>query len=710
MKIKLYLLALSCLLMALIGTHSSFASESEPVDSGRAQVQLVTSYDQVEPGQDLYIALSFQLERHWHTYWRNAGGPGMPVDIDWDMPATVSIGDMVWSLPQIVKTGPIVNYAFEDRLLIPMPLHIADTAKPGDVITINAEAAFLVCYEVCLPESAEISVSVLVGTPQKDNRWHGNIARTLKKAPKPNPDYKAGAALENGQLILDIAWPEYDAKTVKNAYFFPYIQDTSDADNDPHVSEGTTGLRLALTPGYLLDDGIVQDIEGVLAFDQKGDNGWQKTTIVVTASRTEMPAIGLSSSASTSKANGASIGLLAAVLGAFLGGMVLNLMPCVFPVLSLKALGFAKQSHDERGKIRFHGWMYTLGAVLSFLFLAALLLVLKASGAGLGWGFQLQNPIVVGGLALLFFAIALNLFGLFELGGSFQNTGSDLTQKDGASGTFFTGVLAVVVATPCTAPFMASALGFAFAQPAIITLLVFLALGVGFALPFLILSHAPGLLKRLPKPGAWMDTFKQFLAFPMLATSIWLTWVLTHLSGADGGARILLAMLMAGFGIWLLKRSSTFAKILAAASLICSIYLVATLNFAPIETSSANAQTEQKWSSEAVAALRAQGHPVFVDFTASWCVTCKVNERLVLDTQKTKDLFARTNTKVLVADWTRKDAVIAAELARHGRSGVPLYLVYPAGTTPVDPQILPQTLSSGVMQRAIEAAQQSSTD
>jgi thiol:disulfide interchange protein DsbD len=330
--------------------------------------------------------------------------------------------------------------------------------------------------------------------------------------------------------------------------------------------------------------------------------------------------------------------------------------------------------------------------------------VLKASGAGLGWGFQLQNPIVVGGLALLFFVIALNLFGLFELGGRFQNTGSSLAQKDGAAGAFFTGVLAVVVATPCTAPFMASALGFAFAQPAAITLLVFLALGVGFALPFLVLSHAPKLLARLPKPGPWMDGFKQFLAFPMLATSIWLVWVLTHLSGADGSARILIAMLMSGFGIWLFKGKRPVAKILAALSLVFSGYLVTSLTFAPLSVARPSAQAHEDWSLEKVATLRAQGHPVFVDFTASWCVTCKVNERLVLDSEKTRALFARTNTKVLVADWTRKDARIAAELARHGRSGVPLYLIYGPGTEPEDPQILPQTLRYSLLERALKAA------
>ena len=296
----------------------------------------------------------------------------------------------------------------------------------------------------------------------------------------------------------------------------------------------------------------------------------------------------------------------------------------------------------------------------------------------------------------------MNLFGLFEIGGSLQNTGAGLAQKSGAKGAFFTGVLAVIVATPCTAPFMAGALGFAFAQPAMMTLIVFAALGFGFALPFLALSYMPGLLQRLPKPGVWMDTFKQLLAFPMLATSIWLVWVLSHQSGADGAAGALIAMLMAGFAVWLWKRKSGFAKGLALASLLLSGYFIIGLKSVPAQAGQMS-EAQDAWSPERVAELRAAGHPVFVDFTASWCVTCKVNEKLVLHRQATKDLFARTNTKVLVADWTNKNKRIADELARHGRAGVPLYLLYPPGMDG-EVQILPQTLTQKTLEKALEKA------
>ncbi len=687
---------------ALLLSNAARAAESVPVTSGKAVAQLVTSHDAAMPGDDIYIALSLRLEPHWHTYWRNAGGPGEPAAMYWDSPDGYSVGEIVWPMPQIVRTGPIINYAFEDRLLLPMKLHISEDAKMGEIITIRAEAAYLVCYQVCLPESAKLSLPLLIGEPVKDGRWSANINRTLKKAPKVNAGFEAAARMKNGQFIVDIKADDLRAGQYKNPYFFPYIQDQIEADDPQNFSQVEDGIRIAMTPGFVLEEGLTEDIVGVIAFDRKTDSGWKRHGVIVSAAADGGIDIGAVTGGGAGAPKPAGIGLMAALIGALLGGMILNLMPCVFPVLSLKALGFAKTAHEDKGKVRRHGWLYTFGVMLSFLALAGALLALKAGGASLGWGFQLQNPVIVGGLALLFFVIALSLFGLFDIGGGLQNTGSGLAQGGGAKGAFFTGVLAVIVATPCTAPFMAGALGFAFAQPALITLIVFAALGFGFAVPFLALSYMPRLLQRLPKPGAWMDIFKQFLAFPMLATAIWLLWVLSHQSGADGIAAALLAMLMAGFAVWLWKRKSGLAKILAVVSIVLGGYFIMSLKTTPATTAQIS-EMQDAWSPQRVTELRAAGHPVFVDFTARWCVTCKVNEKLVLNRQATKGLFARTNTKVLIADWTNKDKRIADELARHGRSGVPLYLLYPAGADG-QLQILPQTLTLGTLEKALEKA------
>lgn len=681
------------------------AAESAPVKSGRAVAQLVTSYDTAAPGQNIFVALSLRLEPHWHTYWRNAGGPGEPAEMYWEVPDTISIGNIIWPLPEIVRTGPIINYAFEDRLLLPMPLHISKDAVPGEVITIKAQASYLVCYEVCLPEMAELNLLLVItdfgAEPVKDARWSANIERSIKRAPKPE-NLQASAALIDGALQVDIGGGSLDFSTIKNPYFFPYEQDLIEASGEQIVVRGNAGIRFKLQPSFGLQDGI-KNIPAVLAFEEKTEDGWQRRGIVVVAETSGSVETGISN---TKSGSGKSLGIWAALIGAFIGGLILNLMPCVFPVLSLKALGFARTAHEDRNIIRKHGWLYTAGVMLTFMVLAAIILALKAGGANIGWGFQLQNPILVGALSVLFFAIALNLFGLFEIGGRLQNTGSGLATSSGSKGAFFTGVLAVIVATPCTAPFMAGALGFAFSQSAMMLIIVFLALGAGFALPFLALSYAPGLLARLPKPGPWMDTFKQFLAFPMLAASIWMTWVLSIQTGSGGVLRLLSAMLLLGFAVWLWKFKGMIAKTAVVTSLLLGAYLIKELSVAEREQEFANLPQSSVWSPERLAELRAEGHSVFVDFTAAWCVTCKANEVSVIHKPKAQDLFARTNTVILVADWTRRDDVITAELARHGRSGVPLYLVYAPGVDSAEPQILPQILTYGILEKALEKAKQ----
>ncbi|HHL43230.1 MAG TPA: thiol:disulfide interchange protein [Hellea balneolensis] len=691
---------LICLYIALAMFSPAEAAETPVYKSGRASVQLVSTHDVVQPGQDIYLALSFRLEPHWHTYWRNAGGPGNPVDIRWEIPQGAKVGPFIWPLPIIVHTGPIVNYAFEDRLLLPMPFHVPENVKPGEELKLNAEAAYLVCYQVCLPEMANLTLSLKVGDPVIDGRWDANIKREIAKAPKSTTSIKAGAALSDQVLKLDFAGPFFEGANIRNPYFFPYEQDLINADQEQKSTKRPNGLTLEAAAGFLLEDGLEKDVAGVLALDIQTQTGWVRKGFELTAKKGKVFFAG----PSHPKQSTPSLGLVAAIFGAFLGGLILNLMPCVFPVLSMKALGFAKTAHADPKLVRTHGWLYTMGVIISFLTLAGLLLILKSAGAGLGWGFQLQNPVLVAALSLLFLLVALNLFGMFEFGGRLQNAGAGLSESGGHKGAFFTGVLAVVVASPCTAPFMAGALGFAFTQSAFVTLVIFLSLAIGFALPFLALSHAPGLLNRLPKPGAWMDTFKQALAFPMLATSIWLVWVLTGLTGADGLALALLAMLLVVFAIWLHRHGRGFTKALAVISVMAGLAIIGSLKVGASSKHDAETTTTSAWSRQAVADARAEGHVVFVDFTADWCVTCKVNEKLFLNRKSTRDLFKANNVKVLIADWTRKDEMIAAELARHGRSGVPLYLVYPPGKAQVKPAILPQTLSKATLERAIKAA------
>ena len=458
---------------------------------------------------------------------------------------------------------------------------------------------------------------------------------------------------------------------------------------------GDTGIALVTEPEFLWTNDIPETIEGVLKYSLDGLVRGEVVT-VATHSTLDIGQRGPS---------GKSMGLFAAAFGALLGGLILNLMPCVFPIISLKALSLAKSAHGDRLPAQRGAWAYTLGVLLTFTILAGVLIIFKAAGAQIGWGFQLQSPKVVGVLALLLFVIGLNLLGLFEIGTRLQGVGDGLASRGGLSGSFFTGVLAVIVATPCSAPFMASAVGYALAQPALITLIVFLSLGFGFALPFLLLGYIPGLLAKLPKPGPWMEIFRQVLAFPMFAAAIWLVWVLILQTGANGAGLLLIAMLLAGFAVWLQRGGSSILKGLALIAALGALALPLSLSTASAGgatgVKTASLETEI-WSPERVAELRAEGRPVFVDFTAAWCVTCKVNEQLVLKTDRTQALFERTNTAFLIADWTNRDAQIAAELERYGRAGVPLYLAYPKSHKDVIGLVLPQNLSFSVLEDMLE--------
>ncbi|MGB0906157.1 MAG: protein-disulfide reductase DsbD family protein [Maricaulaceae bacterium] len=694
----LYLSFLFCL--SALGIHNAaLAAESERVDTGKVVAQLISSHNVAAPGDTIYVALSTELDDHWHTYWRNPGDSGEPVQISWMLPNGVTAGEIIWPLPSTIATGPIINYGFEGAPLFPVAVTLPEAAKDGEFLTLDADVYYLVCKDICIPEQGQLSIDILIGAPEEDQLSASLINTALAEAPKENTDVKSGIVNANGSISMDFTnLPEGG---FSQAYFFPYDQGLILPAAPQIVAIGENGLRISSTADFLWDSNMPETVQGVLKFQ----NGGTDTGIIVAAKIGAALDVGVKTSLPNNGLNTPKTTFFGAIIGAIIGGLILNLMPCVFPVISIKALSLARSAHTDRSHARREGWFYTFGVIATFLVLTGLLLTLKAAGSNLGWGFQLQSPIMVGVLALLLFLIGLNLLGVFEVSlGGFENTGSELTRKGGSMGAFFTGALAVVVATPCTAPFMAGAIGYALAQPDIVTLTVFMALAIGFAAPFLLLSYMPGLLAKLPKPGPWMIRFRELLAFPMLAATIWLISVLALQSGFEGVTLILLAMLGLGFAIWCLKRKALVAKILGPATFLLALYAPFTLK-TDTSTLDSTAHVEtQVWSAEAVATLRAEGRPVFVDFTAAWCVTCKVNEKLVLEKQATQKLFKDSNTAVLIADWTNKNDEIAQELARHGRSGVPLYLLYTPGHNAVSPQILPQILTETVLREAINKA------
>ncbi|MGR4865384.1 protein-disulfide reductase DsbD family protein [Caulobacter sp. LARHSG274] len=691
-------------------------ARAAPVQTGHIEVELVGQEAGAAPGATLFVALRQKIQPGWHTYWRNPGDAGDATRIVWTLPPGWTAGDIVWPTPEKSRVGPLLDYAYTGEVLLPTPITVPANARVGSVVTLKAAAAFLVCEQVCVPEDAVVTLTlpVVAGMPAADPVWGAKIAQTLAKAPKP-AGLKAVFSLQGPVLKLAVTGPPLAGADLAGAYFYPYSGKAIEHPPEQGIERGPRGLTLSLTPGYDFTQAEAKptELSGVLAL-----NG-AAYEIAATPGAIPADAQGLGPPAAPAKAAGASLGLPLAAAFAFLGGLILNLMPCVFPILSMKAASLAAHAHHA-GRTRVQGLAFLVGVVVTFLVLAGLLIAVRAGGAAVGWGFQLQSPPVVAALALVMLLVALNMSGVFEVGASVQGVGSG-AGGDGAAGAFLTGALAVVVAAPCTAPFMAGALGYALTQPPLPSLAVFLGLALGFAAPFVLLAFIPGLLARLPRPGPWMDLLKKGLAFPMYATAAWLAWVFSQQAGGIPLAALLAASVLVAFAAWLygLAQARRIAGqravvpfALAALSLLAAVVLVgAGLRAAPSPAASAEATpvapagpslAAEPWSPEKVATLQAEGKVVMVDFTADWCVTCKVNEGTALKGQRLADAFKAGNAVLLRADWTKRDATIAAALAEHGRAGVPLYLVYPKGGG--EPAILPQLLTEGLVIEAIEKA------
>ena len=678
------------------------------------QASLVADAEGISPGGTIHVALRQVIETGWHTYWRNSGDSGQATEIEWSLPQGFTAGDIVWATPGQHMTGPLMNYGYQDEVLLPIPLTAPKTAKVGEAVTLKAKVYLLVCADVCVPEDADVSLTLPVTAKPAgaDLQWGAAIAKALADAPKPAGLSAVFAPAKSG-LSLAITGEALKGADLAGAYFYPYSPTVLDHAKPQAIERGPDGLTLTLAPpaaGYA-EGKPPTELAGVLALKGKAYE--------ITASPGAAPAgaSGLGAPAAPAAAGKASggLGLVAAIAFAFVGGLILNLMPCVFPVLAMKAASLAGHAH-EHAAARRQGLAFLAGVLATFLGLAGLLIAVRAGGAAVGWGFQLQSPPVVAVLALLMLAVALNLSGLFEIGASLQGVGQDFASKGGLAGAFFTGALAVVVAAPCTAPFMAPALGWALTQDPASALAVFAGLGLGFAAPFTLAAFAPALLARLPKPGAWMETFRRAMSFPMYGAAGWLAWVLTVQAGSDALARLLALAVLLALGAWLAgvaQHRQAAGKSALAQGLSGAVIALAALAGAiwpayatPAATGEASGESAaipyEAWSPEAVAMAQAEGKPVFVNFTAAWCVTCQVNERVAFSTPQAAAAFKAAGAVYLKGDWTRKDAIIEAELAKHGRAGVPLYLVYPKNGG--EPEILPQLLTPQILSAAVETA------
>ncbi len=711
-KLKAWTLAAGIVAAALTPAYAQqSAAPAQPQEVARTEhleVQLAPQTSAAIPGSTLYVALRHKIAPGWHTYWRNSGDAGQATTISWTLPEGWTAGEIVWPKPGRHFTGPLMNYVHEGDVYLPVPIQVPADARPGDTVNLRAAAAFLVCAEICVPEDAEVALTIPVAaTADLHPRFGQTVTDAIAAAPKPvGLNASFGRDDPAGPYRLSVTGDAATVGDVGRAYFFPYDAGVIDHAQPQLAARGPEGLTLTLpAAGGPIEP---ETIAGVLSL------GDQAYVVEASLGPPLSGASGLGVAVATNPeaggaGSGAGMGVLTAVLFAFVGGLILNLMPCVFPVLSMKAAALARHA-EHPATARMQGLAFLGGVLATFLLLAGLLIAARAGGEAVGWGFHLQSPAMIAGLALLMLMVGLNLSGVFEVGLSAQGAGA-AGPRDGMVGAAFTGALAVVVAAPCTAPFMAGAIGWAMTQPPAVTLLVFAALGLGLAAPFVALSFAPRLFKLLPRPGAWMDVLRRVLAFPMYAAAGWLAWVFAVQAGVNAlpllfGAALALAFAAWAWGLSQGSEKKLFPRVAAAVGLVLALPLAAvgaTMTAPDVAEAapSSAALPSEPWSPARVAALRAEGRPVFVDFTAAWCVTCQVNERTVLSRAGVAEAFERTNAVLLKADWTNRNAEIANALSAQGRSGVPLYLVYgPTG----EPAILPQLLTEGMVVKALERA------
>ena len=698
-------------------------TQSEVVRTDQVQAKLLAHAPQGVPSgqtpeaaaaQPVWVGLQITHAPEWHTYWKNAGDSGMPTELQWTLPPGVMAGDIAWPLPKKIPIGHLANYGYEGTVLLPVPLIITPEYKPGvlaDALDVKLKATWLVCRKECIPQDGEFALKIPLRSSTALNGAAFDAA--LKSQPADVAGAHQVALKDDGKrLAVRVAGLPADVRGQPLELFpeSPGVVVTAATPAKPGEPVGARSWSQhwdgdVWTADVPVSPERADSPEKMTLVLVAGERGWRAEAPVAGA----WPALALPAGVSPAleaalKAN-ANAGANApppaaptavpattfvwALLGALIGGLVLNLMPCVFPVLAIKVLGFTQHADDRRAH-RTSGLAYTAGVVLSFLALGALMLALRAAGQQLGWGFQLQSPAVVAALTVLFTVIGLNLAGVFEFGSFLPSRVATMEARNPVANSFLTGMLAVAVASPCTAPFMGASLGLAVGLPAVQALLIFAAIGLGMALPYLAASWWPAVARLLPKPGAWMDTFKKFMAFPMFGTAVWLLWVLGQQTGIDGAGALLALLVVLALVLWALGLTGRTRIVLASFSIAAGALLASAIGPNVIKMAEAAtpvAETPgarwQPWSAERVQTALGAGQPVFVDFTAAWCVTCQYNKKTTLASAEVLSAMDAAKVQTFRADWTRRDAAITAELQKLGRSGVPVYVLQAPGQAPV---------------------------
>ena len=650
------------------------------VETEYATTELLAETDGVVPGQTLWFAIRQEVREGWHVFWENPGDAGLPLELNWTLPEGFAAGEILHPIPKYIPVGPLASFAHEGEPVFLTPVTVPADLQPGREAAFSVDASWQVCEEICVPEDGRFSLTLPVVTPAEISRPHRSVFDAARAALPAAFDGEAAFAARGGAYVLDMRAPE--GFSADGAFFFPAPEGLIKPAGEQKTTIADDRLTISMTPGYA-PEYDANALKGVLVF--AGADGVRRGLALTArvdaplAPPREAPAVPLAGS-------DANLPLLFAL--AFFGGLILNVMPCVFPIIFVKAASLMQTAGEDMARVRRHGVLYTAGVVATFLLMGAVLLVLRAGGEQLGWGFHLQSPPVVALSAYVLFMVGLNLAGLFTVGEGLAGAGDGLAARGGGAGAFFTGALAVVVAAPCIGPLLTAPVGAVVLQPPAIGLSILVAMALGLAAPYLALTLAPGLGRALPRPGPWMAVMKQALAFPVFAAAVYFLWVFAQQTTATGLALILGGGVLLAFAGWLFEMSKgegarAFA-VRIVSGLAALVALAPLTRLEPAAASTAGAGEAQRhgafeaepYSAEALDAYRAAGAPVFVDFTAAWCVTCQFNKATVFSSRDLARDFDREGVVFMVADWTLRDADITEALQAFGASGVPLYAYY----------------------------------
>jgi thiol:disulfide interchange protein/DsbC/DsbD-like thiol-disulfide interchange protein len=695
------------LLSMLLASPAAFPLSGDVVATDNVRAHLVSEASSIAAAQSFWVALELDIRDGWHTYWRNPGDSGQATTLKWTLPAGFTAGDIVWTAPHRFEIPPLVNYGYAKHAVHLVNITAPKNLKAGTPVVLSAKAGWLVCSDVCIPEDADLQLKIPVSAQAgpADPKDAALFEAARSELPSTQPA-RTTARIQGGRLSI-VLGKEWGATLtqIRSLAFFPYDEGSIEYAAPQVLNRGKETIELSMKLGD--QPPKPGTIRGVLSATEQSGNDTVTVPMEIAAGLSGSSA-GPATPPPRLERIGASLPVL--FLSAVLGGLILNLMPCVFPVLSIKAIGLAEQAKKHPAAVRAKGLVFAAGVISSMLCLAAAMLALRAGGEQIGWGFQLQSPLFVTLLIYLLLAVGLNLSGVFEVGGALAGVGDSLTQGDNYRASFFTGVLTTLVATPCTAPYMAFAIGAALTQPPLVALCIFAALGFGLSLPYLLLSFAPWLRRALPKPGAWMDTLKQIFAFPMYASAAWLLWVLAQQTSSVGLGAALAGAILVALAAWAYQKSKSSSAggrvtALVTATLSVLLAIILPMRFADVAAASSSVSAGQAgdgwqpYDAARVAALRAAGRPLLVNFTASWCLTCLVNERNAFADSAVQTVFRDKGVTLMKGDWTNRDPAITKALAAFGRAGVPLYVVYNSspGSEPV---VLPQLLTANVVQSA----------